>query len=198
MGGDEKEEDVAAAARQPLRQPPEALETIFRQHHEAVFRAAYRITGDAMDAEDVLQTVFVRLLRRDEKREPLDPGLDPEGGLSRYLHRAAVNAALDLLRGRKRRPAVGLDEVADDLADTADIGPDRRRHSQELRTRLREALSRLTPRAAEIFAMRYFEGFGNLEIARLTGASQTAVAVLLHRARHRLQKELAPLQGDLS
>jgi RNA polymerase sigma-70 factor, ECF subfamily len=194
MGGDEKEEDVAAAALQPLRQPPEALETIFRQHHEAVFRAAYRITGDAMDAEDVLQTVFVRLLRRDGEREPLDP----TDGLSRYLHRAAVNAALDLLRGRKRRPAVGLDEVADDLADTADIGPDRRRHSQELRTRLREALSRLSPRAAEIFAMRYFEGFGNLEIARLTGASQTAVAVLLHRARHRLQKELAPLQGDLS
>lgn len=194
MGGDEKEEAVAAVAPQPLRQPPEALETIFRQHHEAVFRAAYRITGDAMDAEDVLQTVFVRLLRRDAERE----ALNPDDGLSRYLHRAAVNAALDLLRSRKRRPAVGLDEVADDLADTAAVDPDRRRHSHELRTRLREALGRLSPRSAEIFALRYFEGFGNLEIARQTGASQTAIAVLLHRARHRLQKDLAPLQGDLS
>ena len=166
---------------------------IFRQHHEAVFRTAYRITGDAMDAEDVLQTVFVRLLRRDEALEPVAA----DEGAARYLHRAAVNAALDLLRRRKRRPAVALDE-ADDLADVTEVAPDRRRHSQELRTLLREALSRLSPRAAEIFALRYFEGFGNLEIARLTGASQTAVAVLLHRARHRLQKELAPLQGELS
>lgn len=193
MGGDEKEVAVSAVAARPLRQPPEALEVIFRQHHEAVFRTAYRITGDAMDAEDVLQTVFVRLLRRDD-------GLDPvaaDEGAARYLHRAAVNAALDLLRRRKRRPAVALDE-ADDLADVTEVAPDRRRHSQELRTMLREALSRLSPRAAEIFALRYFEGFGNLEIARLTGASQTAVAVLLHRARHRLQKELAPFQGELS
>lgn len=185
---------MSAAAAQPLRQPPEALEAIFRQHHEAVFRTAYRITGDAMDAEDVLQTVFVRLLRRDEGREPLSP----EEGAGRYLHRAAVNAALDLLRRRKRRPAVALDEVGNDLADAAEPGPDRRQQSQELRTLLREALARLSPRSAEIFALRYFEGFGNHEIARLTGASQTAVAVLLHRARHRLQKELAPLQGDLS
>src|SRR5215217_9020184 len=112
MGGDEKEvEAVSAAALQPLRQPPEALEVMFRQHHEAVFRTAYRITGDAMDAEDVLQTVFVRLLRRDDGREPLAP----EDGAGRYLHRAAVNAALDLLRRRKRRPAVALDEVANDL-----------------------------------------------------------------------------------
>src|SRR5262245_2071476 len=44
---------------------PVGLETVFRRHHEAVFRAAYRITGDAMDAEDVLQTVFTRLLRRE-------------------------------------------------------------------------------------------------------------------------------------
>lgn len=194
MGGDEKEVAVSAAAARPLRQPPEALEVIFRQHHEAVFRTAYRITGDAMDAEDVLQTVFVRLLRRDDGLEPVAP----DQGAARYLHRAAVNAALDLLRRRKRRPAVALDDVANDLADPTEVGPDRRRHSQELRTLLRGALSRLSPRAAEIFALRYFEGFGNLEIARLTGASQTAVAVLLHRARHRLQKELAPLQGELS
>ena len=66
---------------------PEAL---FREHHGAVYRAAYRITGNAMDAEDVLQTVFTRLLRRERQRPFRERGS--------YLHRAAVNAALDLMR----------------------------------------------------------------------------------------------------
>src|SRR5215208_406271 len=86
--------------------PPMALEAAFRRHHEAVFRAAYRITGNPMDAEDVLQTVFTRLLRREEGE-----GLDPEGAGS-YLHRAAVNAALDLLRARRRSRSVRLEEAA--------------------------------------------------------------------------------------
>jgi RNA polymerase sigma factor (sigma-70 family) len=55
----------------------------------------------------------------------------------------------------------------------------------------------LSPRSAEIFTLRYFEGVGNLEIARQMGASQTSIAVILHRARHRLQKELLPREGGL-
>jgi RNA polymerase sigma-70 factor (ECF subfamily) len=57
-------------------------------------------------------------------------------------------------------------------------------------------LGRLSPRQAEIFTLRYLEGLGNLEIAKMLGSSQTSIAVILHRARHRLQKELAPLEGE--
>jgi RNA polymerase sigma-70 factor (ECF subfamily) len=171
--------------------PPGALETLFREFHGAVYRAAYRITGNAMDAEDVLQTVFTRLLRREEQ-----PDLSESAGS--YLHRAAVNAALDLMRRRKRSRKVDLDEVGESLVDTADPGPERLRGSRELKTRLREAMSQLSPRQAEIFTLRYLEGLGNLEIARLLGASQTSIAVLLHRARHRLQKELGSLEGEMS
>jgi len=181
-----------AVYENPLTSPPPgALEMLFREHHGAVYRAAYRITGNAMDAEDVLQTVFTRLLRREEQ-----PDLSESAGS--YLHRAAVNAALDLMRRRKRSRKVDLDEVGESLVDTADPGPERLRGSRELKTRLREAMSRLSPRQAEIFTLRYLEGVGNLEIARLLGASQTSIAVLLHRARHRLQKELGSLEGALS
>ena len=76
--------------------------------------------------------------------------------------------------------------------------PERRSAGRELAARLRQAVSRLSPKTAEIFALRYFEGVGNLEISRLMGTSQTAVAVILHRARRRLQKELAPFEGGLS
>jgi RNA polymerase sigma-70 factor (ECF subfamily) len=165
---------------------PDDLEALFREHHAAVYRAAYRITGNAMDAEDVLQTVFTRLLRREEQ-----PDLSDTAGS--YLHRAAVNAALDLMRKRKRAQRVDLDEVGDRLVDDTDPGPERARGNQELKAQLREAMSRLSPRQAEIFSLRYLEGLGNLEIAKMLGSSQTAIAVLLHRARHRLQKELGPI-----
>ena len=181
----------AAAYERPLDSPPEALEALFREHHGAVYRAAYRITGDAMDAEDVLQTVFTRLLRREEQ-----PDLSDSAGS--YLHRAAVNAALDLMRRRKRSRRVDLEEVGETLVDRSDQGPERASGNRELKERLRQAMSRLSPRQAEIFTLRYLEGIGNLEIARLLGASQTSIAVLLHRARHRLQKELGSLEGEPS
>ena len=175
-------------ARQPQGKVPEDLEALFREHHGAVYRAAYRITGNAMDAEDVLQTVFTRLLRREEQ-----PDLSETAGS--YLHRAAVNAALDLMRRRKRSKKVDLDEVGDRLVDDTQPGPERAWGNQELKVRLREAMSHLSPRQAEIFSLRYLEGLGNLEIAKMLGSSQTAIAVLLHRARHRLQKELGSLEA---
>jgi RNA polymerase sigma-70 factor (ECF subfamily) len=180
----------AAVYDRPLDSPPEALETLFREHHGAVYRAAYRITGNAMDAEDVLQTVFARLLRREEK-----PDLSESAGS--YLHRAAVNAALDLMRKRTRSRSVDLDEVSEQLVDVGNLGPDRAQSNRELAGRLRRAMASLSPRQAEIFSLRYLEGIGNVEISKMLGSSQTAIAVLLHRARHRLQKELGTLEGEV-
>jgi RNA polymerase sigma-70 factor, ECF subfamily len=182
------EETLEPAPRTEPTAPPPELEELFRQHHRLVFQAAYRVTGSAMDAEDVLQTVFLRLARRAD-----GPGLDPHA--ASYLHRAAVNAALDLVRARSRRASVPLD-AAGELAggDTADQAAGAR----ELRERLRAALARLRPRAAEIFALRYFEGVSNQDIARLLGVSQTAVAVTLHRTRGRLRQHLRPIVGEAS
>jgi RNA polymerase sigma-70 factor (ECF subfamily) len=187
---------VQAAAYQEASPPPGAgpdvhLEAIFSQHHGAVYRAAYRITGNPMDAEDVLQTVFTRLLRRPE-------ALDPSQSAGSYLHRAAVNASLDLLRSRRRARAVALADVEDDLTDENEPSPERHSRSRELGRRLRQALAQLSPRQGEIFALRYLEGMGNLDIARQLGTSQTVIAVVLHRARHRLQRELKSLQGEAS
>src|SRR4028119_509735 len=108
----------AAVFEKSAVRPPEALEAIFREHHGNVFRTAYRITGNAADAEDVLQTVFMRLLRREEQ-----PDLSNSAGS--YLHRAAVNAALDTLRRRKRARAVDLDAVSEQLVDEAHSSAER-------------------------------------------------------------------------
>lgn len=153
-----------------------------------VFRTAYRITGNAADAEDVLQTVFLRLLRRDQSAGAV---LQRES----YLRRAAVNVALDLVRAGKDAKSVPIEELSPGQSPAASSGATAS-ESSELRAELRRALARLQPREAEIFALRFFEERSNQEIARMLGISQVHVAVILHRCRRQLQKEIRSYIGD--
>lgn len=157
------------------------LERLYRQHHEMIVRTAYRLTRDLGDAEDVLHGVFVRLMQGGQRfAEGANPGP--------YLHRAAVNMALDVLRRRQR--LVALDAVAP-ARQTTEAPQLRLVARAELGERLRAALARLPERAAEVFVLRHVEGYSNREIARLLGISWGSVAVTLHRARRRLQTELS-------
>ena len=171
--------------------PTHDLEQIFREHHAMVFRAAYRVTGNAGDAEDVLQTVFLRMMKRDQAAEPV-------GNMTSFLHRAAVNAALDLMRSRHNVRNIPLDELEPVLAEPAYRGPDRAHTSGEIREWLRGALARLNPRIAEMFTMRFFEGKDNPEIARLLNTTPGTVAVTLSRTRDRLQKEYEAYLGGVA
>ena len=163
---------------------PSPVGDLFERHHARLLRIAYRITGNTGDAEDALQTVFLRILQREDG--PIDGASE-----SSYLHRAAVNAALDLLRRRKAARATAFDDAAGMAFDGP--APDQQFDLSRRADRLREALAELSPRAAAMFALRYFEGYGNREIARLLGTSWSTVAVTLHRTRARLQKSV---EGD--
>jgi RNA polymerase sigma-70 factor (ECF subfamily) len=178
-----------AAAAHPVPPPPD-WEQIFRANHARVFRAAYRVTGSTADAEDVLQTVFLRLMRREEEA--------PVENVEGYLRRAAVNAALDLMRSRKLWHNVALDDTAPLHAHDPSSDPHRSHTSQEARRLLRKAVAELPSQAAEIFTLRYFEGYENIEIAGMLNVSQTHVAVSLHRTRSRLQKEFRNFMGERS
>ena len=162
----------------------EGLADVFRDHHKAIFRIAYRITGSRSDAEDVLQTIFLRLTPNWAGRD-LSP--NPEG----YLHRAAVNASLDLIRRRTRTNSVPLDFIDfDQSAKFSAASPEEDLADVELRKLLRHAVAKLDGRAATAFTLRYFEGYDNKRIALILGTSQMVVAVTLHRARTRLRKEI--------
>jgi RNA polymerase sigma-70 factor (ECF subfamily) len=167
-----------ATREEPVTRFPEELEQAFQAHHGLVFRAAYRITGNESDAEDVLQTVFLRLLGRDRSAPPLE---NAQG----YLHRAAVNAALDVVRARRNEPV--------DPAQTLQGGSSAGDH--ELRDLLRQSLALLPPHTAEVFALRFLEGYTNGEIARMLGTSQVRIAVTIHRARRQLQREICTSLG---
>ena len=82
-----------------------------------------------------------------------------------------------------------LEEVGPSSAVESD--PARRFASLELRDRLRRELAKVNPRAAEMFVLRYFEGYRNSEIGPMMGTSRMTVAVTLHRLRKRLGAALA-------
>jgi RNA polymerase sigma factor (sigma-70 family) len=163
-------------------QPPSELEKLFRTHYSRVFRTAQRVTGNAADAEDVLQTVFLRLAKGHE----YDLTQNPEA----YLSRAAINASLDLLRGRSRSKSVALDDVDADSLTSRFKNPEAAHADRELQTLVRQAVARLGKTAGEMFVLRYYEGFDNKEIASLLNTSPLVVGVVLHRARTKLKKEI--------
>jgi RNA polymerase sigma-70 factor (ECF subfamily) len=154
--------------------PPSEVADLYERHYADVYRAALRVTGNPADAEDVLQTVFMRMLHQESR---LDPARAPGG----YLRRAAVNAAVDLLR---RRVAQRESDIGDFPALAASSGP------ALLKERLRRAIATLEQRDAEVFLLRYVEGFSNGELASLLGLRKNAVAVRLHRIRHALQEQM--------
>jgi RNA polymerase sigma-70 factor (ECF subfamily) len=160
---------------------PDELERAFRSHQSLVFRTAYRITGNAGDAEDVLQTVFLRLLRRGRN-------VDAVENVESYLRRAAINAALDVIRSRQADQSVPLPEEDSALSPAAPAQGD----FAGLRQALSRAIAQLKPAQAEIFALRFLEGLSNQQIAQSLGVSQVRVAVIVHRTRRQLRKELRP------
>jgi RNA polymerase sigma-70 factor, ECF subfamily len=146
----------------------------YERHSEAVFRAALRVTGNPADAEDVLQTVFLRVLSRgDSEQAPRMPAA--------YFKRAAVNAAVDLLRRR----AVHAESAFDEGAPHAAVeGP------SLLKEQLRRAIATLDPDDASLFLLRHVEGLSNDELAGVFKIEKNNVAVRLHRIRQRLQAEM--------
>ena len=159
------------------------LEDLFQAHHGRVFRTAQRITGSAADAEDVLQTVFLRLVKG---QDDYDLSRNPEA----YLSRAAINASLDLLRSRSRSKLVALDDVNTEALASGFRNPELAQADKELQVLVRQAVARLGKTAGEMFVLRYYEGFDNKEIAALLNTSPLVVGVVLHRARTKLRKEI--------
>lgn len=175
--------DEPSAAHGPGAWEPYTLESAFDAHHSLIFRIAYRITGNAQDAEDVLQTVFLRLASRDAQSAGIE-------NVESYLRRAAVHASLNMLE-LKARKDVPLDGLPEPVGPGISFGAQR-----DLREVLRIAIGKLDRRSAEMIALRFIEGHSNPEIADMYGVSTLVVAVTLHRARRQLQKDIREMGGS--
>jgi RNA polymerase sigma factor (sigma-70 family) len=165
---------------------PQEFADLFEAHYVLVFRTAYGVTGRVEDAEDVVQTVFLRLLQRER---PPDFLKNPKG----YLYRAAVNLSLTIVQRRQRRAVA---EASEELAVSVPARASSR--AEEVHRQLYDAIAQLKPKAASILILRYLHNYSDAEIAALLGTSRGVIAVTLYRSRARLKQLLDGSLGEES
>lgn len=146
----------------------EEILLLFHQYKDPVYRLALSFTGSTADAEDITQTVFLKLM---EKRPNLTPGKERS-----WLFRVTANECRSLHRRLRRRPTVSLDEV---LAVAA---PEHRQ--------LLEEVMKLGSNDRAVLYLFYYEGFSTEEIGQMLKVSQSAVTTRLQRARKHLKATL--------
>ena len=155
-------------------------QVIIEEHGPAVWQTAYRLLGNRADAADCFQETFVSALQFSRRRRVRN--------FSALLKRLATARAIDRLRRRFRRA-----NLCSALADAPDApstnpGPVQAAQQKELTDGLRESLSKLAPREAEAFCLRYLNDMSYRQIADELGVTTNAAGVLLHRARAKLRE----------
>jgi RNA polymerase sigma factor (sigma-70 family) len=179
--------------RRWLRREPGAYGEAHGRYRSRLEAVAYRIVGSRADAEDVVQRVFQALPRASYRGT---------ASLWAYLHRAAVNSSVNLLRARRRREA-----LCRDLGREAALGaplpgadPEAQVLEGELFACVARALLRVKPRHRRVLILRIKHGLSNVEIAAQEGVPAATVATWLRRGREELRSALAPtlreLEGD--
>lgn len=169
----------------------DAFRLLVEQHSRALFRLAFRMTGNEQDAEDVVQETFLRAHRQLDKYEA-------RSSFSTWLYRIASNYSLDLIRMRKRHEEKrerGTREEGDILQDIPvnTPGPDRIVYSGQIQDRVNEALNELSAQERTAFVLRHFEGLSIEEIGEALGTGTNATKHSIFRAVQKLRRSLEPL-----
>ncbi len=175
----------------------DAYRVLVERHGRALFRLAFRMTGNQQDAEDVVQESFLRAYRQLAK-------FDERASFGTWLYRIAANCSLDLVRSRKRRseqqPLAG-DSFGGPTEDpvlalpSTDPTPERVALSSEVRDRLAEAMNELSATERTAFVLRHFEGMRIDEVSRVLECQPGAAKHSVFRAVQKLRRALEPVTG---
>jgi RNA polymerase sigma-70 factor (ECF subfamily) len=186
------EENEHSIIRAVLSGNKEAYGALVVRHSHAIFRVAFRITGDEADAEDVVQEAFLIGYQKLQSFES-------RAKFSTWIYRIAVNCALNMKNKRKPEAAY---EIADDadasqhqaqVADTAP-NPERLLLSREIEALHAGAMQKLTATERTAFVLRHMEACTTDEIAATLRIAPNAAKQAVFRAVQKLRRDLAPLK----
>lgn len=166
-----------------------AFGELYERHRSRIYRSTLRILRNPQDAEDALQRSFQRAFTRlAQFRE--------DSTFSTWITSIAINEALMLLRQRRILSSLGQTQITDvnetRELEVADEGPtpEQALAEDELRSLVRQAISRLRGSLQSVVLLREFQGLTNPEIARQLGLTVSAVKARVFHARHHLRKQL--------
>jgi RNA polymerase sigma-70 factor (ECF subfamily) len=183
------EEQQTDATQQPTAGVP-TWDEIVDQHTTRVYRLAYRLTGNAHDAEDLTQEVFVRVFRSLDTYTP--------GTFEGWLHRVTTNLFLD---GARRKQRIRFDALSDERASrlrSSSPSPDMAYADMHFEDDVERALATLPPDFRAAVVLCDVEGLTYEEIAEILGAKLGTVRSRIHRGRAQLRAALAhraPTEG---
>jgi RNA polymerase sigma-70 factor (ECF subfamily) len=154
---------------------------LVREHGDRVYRLAYRLSGNAQDAEDLTQDTFIRVFRSLSNYQP--------GTFEGWLHRITTNLFLDMVRRRNRIRMEALPEDYDRVpSDTPD--PEQIYHDARLDPDLQSALDSLAPEFRAAIVLCDIEGLSYEEIGATLGVKLGTVRSRIHRGRAALREYL--------
>jgi RNA polymerase sigma-70 factor, ECF subfamily len=184
--------DESELIRSAQRGDQEAFEELVRLHDQSVLRLALNLLRSAEDARDVYQEAFLRVHKN-------LPGFRFDCSFQTWLYRIVTNLCLDVLRKRRTRreeqTVVETEEGRLDRMDTFEEqraygDPQRQLLSQELRQRIEEVLTGLTPRERTVFEMKHYQGLRLRAIGEILGTSEEAAKNCLFRANQKMRAAL--------
>jgi RNA polymerase sigma-70 factor (ECF subfamily) len=163
----------------------EKLAVLFERHHTMLFNFFLRLTGNRAASEDLVQEVFIRILK-------YRAGYQGESRFVVWMFQIARNAHIDFLR--KQKGEVPLDEQ---FAETPgrEPRPEESYEADQEAALVRRALDRLPPKKREILVLFRFQNLKLREIAELLDVQVGTVKVQVHRALKDLSRIYLELQG---
>lgn len=171
----------------------DAFRVLVERHARAVFRLAYRMTANEIDAEDIVQETFLKAWKQIGK-------FDGRASFATWLHRICANCSLDLIRARKRKADLyqGTDGDAPDpfaQLPCESPSPERLAQSSQVSAVLVPALGELSEMERAAFVMRHYEGMGIEQISVALGVQPGAAKHSVFRAVQKLRRALAPVMS---
>ena len=173
----------------------EAFRALVERHSRAVYRLAFRMTGSAQDAEDVVQETFLKAYKQLSRFES-------RANFGTWLHRIAVNCSIDLIRSRPRRETLQSDTDTESFGATVEstdatgTSPERLMLSTEVQQRISDAMSGLSRMERAAFMLRHFEGRSIDEISESLGLKTNATKHSIFRAVRKMRIALEPFVAD--
>ena len=177
-------------------QSPEAFKGLYARYSDKVYSTAYQVTGDATEAMDVTQEVFLRIHRKLDR-------FRFESSFSSWLYRLTVNLATDFRRRRRAHRMLSIDGVgtesdspAAEIASEAP-GPLAQASGHEVSRQVLAALDVLSPKLREVVVLRYMQRLSYEEVAEIIGKPTGTVKSRLNRAHERLKPVLEQLSKEI-